>query len=111
MYRPADIGARYVFGMALQAVIDDLGGLHQRKGVGDGGLAAAGFDVRGSGSMTAFATRVRRRFLARCNALEVRIFGKIHPHIRMATFANGATHVATGRRWRYTGRRWGLRKY
>jgi hypothetical protein len=61
--------------------------------------------------VTAFATRVGRGFLARCHALKVGIFGEIHPHIGMAPFADCTSHVATGRRWRYTGRRWGLRKY
>src|SRR5262249_17374637 len=59
-----DVGARDVLRVALQAVVNDLFRLHQRKGVRDGGLAAARGDVTGPGSVAAFAAGLRRGLLA-----------------------------------------------
>ena len=88
MFRSLDVGLRQVLRMTAQAGIQRLLRLHQRKCARDRGLAAARRDVLLCRSMAAFAARLVRRLLARCDALEVRILVEIHPDVGMAGFTD-----------------------
>ena len=58
-----DVGAREIGGVAREAGIDDLLGLHQGECPRDGRLASACFDMRFGGPMAPLASGVFRRFL------------------------------------------------
>src|SRR5262245_42630747 len=84
MLRPANIRTRKILCVAIEAILDRLARLHQRKCVRNGGLAAARFDVLFRGPVTALASGVFRRLFTGGDAFEMRIPEEREPDIGMA---------------------------
>jgi hypothetical protein len=100
VFAPPDIGLVEVAGVARQAGLHHRLGRHQRKRPRDGGLAAPCLHVCPSRPVTPFAPRPLGTLLAGRDALIVRILVEVEPHIRMASLAHVAAHVAGLRRLR-----------
>ena len=79
--------------VAAQAIPEHLFRLQLRKS-NDRLLIAFALNVRLSRAMTALASRFLRRFLARGDALEMRILIELQPDVRMTGFANIASDVS-----------------
>ena len=93
MRGPADIGARKIFRVTGEAVVQDFFRLHQREGVRNGSLAAASLYVSLRRAVATFAACSRRRFGSRGNALVVRILVEVQPDVRVARLADRAAHI------------------
>jgi hypothetical protein len=97
--RVADICARERVGVTTQACIQHLLGRELRKG-NNGRLASVRGNMRLTGSMATFASGIGRRFFPRGDALEMSIFVKPEPDVRVAGLANHASDVSVLRRVR-----------
>ena len=87
--------------MATKAGVEDLFGAQLREG-DDGGFTAASRDVVLAGSVAALAPGVLRFFLARGDALIMRVFEKRGVDVGMAGAADVAADVigSPGRRYK-----------
>lgn len=90
--RFVDVGPREALRMAAKADIENLRRAQVREGP-DRRLSAVGCDVQLAGAVAALAAGVLRRFLARCDALKVRILEESKPYVRMAGLADHAAHI------------------
>ena len=85
----ADVGTAQGFGVAAEAIVQNLLGLELGKSH-DGSFAAVRLDVGLTRAVTCLASGTFGRFLTGGDALIVRILVKISPNVRVA----GAAHVA-----------------
>ena len=84
--RTADVGAGQRLRVAAQAVVEYCARLQFGKG-NDGRLAAMGFDVRFTGTVTALTSGAVGRLFPGGDVLEVGILVKAGPNVRMASAA------------------------
>ena len=91
--RTADVGAGQRLRVATQAVVEYSAWLQFGKR-NDGRLAAMGFDVRFTGTVTALTSGAVGRFFPGRDALEVGILVKAGPNVRMAR----STYVTANKR-------------
>jgi hypothetical protein len=81
--RVADVRPCQRFAVTAQAIVQNLFRLQLRKG-NDGGLSAARFNVRTSGTVAALAPSVLGGLLTGGDALEMRILVELQPDVGMA---------------------------
>src|SRR5581483_10987711 len=94
MLRAPYVGAVELLGVAAQADVDDLAGLHGAEGVHDRAEIAARVDVLLSGAVAPFAARLLGRFLAGSDALEVWIGIEALPDLVVLMAARAAAGLA-----------------
>ena len=86
-----DVAARKITGMASQASVDYLAGVHQGKST-DGSFPSTRFDMIFSRAMTSLAASTRLGKVAVGNTLKVGILIEIHPYVGMASPADRAAN-------------------
>lgn len=91
--RSPDISAAHVLGMAGEAIVQDFARRHDRERVRDRELATPCFHVCLARAMATLAAGPLGWFLARRDALVVRIFIEIRPDIRVACLADFAADI------------------
>jgi hypothetical protein len=94
----ADVGAAQGFGVAAQAVVENLLGLQFRKS-NNRGLAAPGFDVGLTGAVAALASGTVWRFFSGGDALVMGVLVEVGPNVGVASAAYVATDETGSRCW------------
>lgn len=95
MRRGMDVRAGQRIGVASQTRIDGLLGSQGKEG-NDGRLPAVRGHMVSPGTVTTLAAGILRRLFPAGDASKMRILVKLEPDVRVACFANHASHVLLG---------------
>ena len=90
-----DVGAGKILGVAGKAGVQHLSWSHDRERA-NGGFPAAGFDVRATWPVAAFAAYAFRRFFAGSQRFIMRILEEVEPHVGVTGLTDLTTDVARG---------------
>lgn len=96
--RTLDVGFLQILGVALEARFQDLLGLHERKGVGNGVASPAGRHMILPRTVTSLAARSIGWQIAGGDRLVVWVFIKRRPDVRMTDFTNVTPEVTVASR-------------